>query len=124
MRQVFEEHIFCPLLFQVIEGTHGHQVKRCFLNKNLSDSIIKSFLNHWEIVSCFLRNQKLIASIPSSVGFKLSKLEISHEIIVLSKGIFVGTKKSQSSIIYVSKVGTIDFDKISAKLLNRCVGLS
>ena len=45
---------------------------------------------------------------------------------MLSKCIFVGNflKKSQSSLIYVFKVGTRGFNKISIKLLNRCVGLS
>ena len=58
--------------------------------------------------------------------FEVYKLEISHEYIVLSKSIFVGNfhKKPQSSFVYVAKVGTRDFNKISIKLLNRCVGLS
>ena len=45
---------------------------------------------------------------------------------MLSKGIFVGNflKKSQSSFIYVFKEGTRGFNKISIKLLNRCVKLS
>ena len=45
---------------------------------------------------------------------------------MLSKGIFVGNflKKSQSSFIYVFKVGTRGFNKISVKLLHHCVGLS
>ena len=53
-------------------------------------------------------------------------MEISHQHIVLSKGIFVGKflKKSQSSFLYVFKVGTRGFNKISIKLLNRCVGIS
>ena len=44
---------------------------------------------------------------------------------MLSKDIFVGNflKKSQSSFIYVFKVGTRNFNKIPIKLLNRCVGL-
>ena len=44
---------------------------------------------------------------------------------ILRKGIFVGNflKKSQSSFIYVFKVGPRNFTKISIKLLNRCVGL-
>ena len=45
---------------------------------------------------------------------------------MLSKCIFVGNflKKSQLSLIYVFKVGTRGFNKISIKLLNRCAGLS
>ena len=45
---------------------------------------------------------------------------------MLSKGIFVGNflKKSQSSFIYVFKVGTRGFNKISIKLLNRYDGFS
>ena len=45
---------------------------------------------------------------------------------MLLKGIFVGNflKKSQSYFVYVIKVGTRSFDKISIKLFNRCVGLS
>ena len=52
-------------------------------------------------------------------------MEISHGYIVPSKGIFAGNflKKSQPSFIYVSKVGARDFNKVSIKLLNRCVGL-
>ena len=53
-----------------------------FFNTNISGSIIKSFVNRWEINSLFLCNQ-LIASPPSSVGIKVYKLE-------LSKGISVG----------------------------------
>ena len=45
---------------------------------------------------------------------------------MLSKGIYVGNflKKSQSSLIYVFKVGIRGFNEISIKLLNRFVGLS
>ena len=45
---------------------------------------------------------------------------------MLAKGFVVGNflKKSQSSFIYVFKVGSRGFNKISIKLLNHCVGLS
>ena len=61
----------------------------------------------------------------SPVGTEVYKLEISHEYIVLSKGIFVGNflKKFQSSFIYVFKLGTRSSNKISIKLLNLCAGL-
>ena len=46
--------------------------------------------------------------------------------IVLSKGFFVGKflKKSQLFFIHIFKVGNKDFNKVSIKLFNRCVGLS
>ena len=60
------------------------------------------------------------------MGIEVYKQEILHEYIMISKGIFVDNilKKSQSSFIYVFKMGTKDFNKILVKLLNRCVGLS
>ena len=88
-------------------------------NTNFSDLIIKSFVHRWGINSCFLCNQQLIASIPIWVGIEVYKVEISHEYIVLSKGIFVGNflEKSQSSFIDVLKMWTRGFSKISIKLL-------
>ena len=67
-----------------------------------------------------------MASTSSSVGIEVYKLEISHEYIVLSKGIFAGNflKNSQSSFIHIFKVGTRGFNKISIKLLSCCGGLS
>ena len=61
-----------------------------FFNRNFSDLIINSFVHRWGINSRFLCNQYLIASIQSLVGIEVYKLEISHEYIVLSKGIFEG----------------------------------
>ena len=109
------EHILYPLLFQIDEGTCGYQIKRCyFLIPILVIQLQNHLLTAGELILVSYATSKL-DSFPSSVGIEVYELETSHEYIVLSKVVFLGNflKKFKSLFIYVCKVDTRCFNKIS-----------